>query len=99
MVLVLGSAIVVTTLYFLGWQLTVIAVVLYCFWNAIDAHELERRLRLNGSPSLRTLCPECSGTGKIRTATTAASMYSPFFASKCPTCHGMGYLPYDSAVT
>ncbi|HLG36664.1 MAG TPA: hypothetical protein VI338_00905, partial [Nitrososphaera sp.] len=69
---------------------------IYWVWNAHDAQQHGKQRFLSENPNLSRECGECHGTGKVRTATTAASMYSPFFASKCPTCNGIGYIPEDS---
>jgi TM2 domain-containing membrane protein YozV len=45
-ILVLGTSLVLTTLYFLGWPAAIIASVIFWTWNVADSHRLGKQLLL-----------------------------------------------------
>ena len=82
------------TSYFLLGSLGIVISASYWLWNILDVDKLGRSESQSGHITKGRKCPNCNGSGTVRTHSTMASTYAPSLSfTRCSMCGGSGSVP------
>lgn len=93
-IFVIGIALVLTLYFFLG-TLGILLATAYWIWNIVDVYKLGIRQFPADNTTKGRQCPNCYGSGAVRTGSSMGSIYAPSLSfTRCPLCGGRGSIPH-----